>query len=591
MAQIDSPATRAYRQLMELARSEGTSVVPQLFALTWLAAGRMVAVRGVTGITAVDELIESSAWNVLLEAGLPVEAFDIIVTQRASTHAQEVGRRASAAAIVSELAKELGAYRWDILPCLTESAGRREDSLGTLAPELASLLMDMTDAPPGSEVWIPFDQTGQLTVEALRRGWKVLAASPLPSWQLVRQLVLTVETGEAQPAVVRVEAERDQEGRSVAQADYALVVPPFGMSVKDSRLSMWDITGIRAYEQYARSESWALFEFANRVTKRAVVVTPQGVLFTQGQELRLREYLLRPQVGGNRLEAVIALPPGVFGSTVMAGAVLVLTPTNGAEAVYMAELGSGRRTIQDAGNIVETERAVALSRQASAKARLVSRAEIEANEFSFAPSRYLRRIADLGDAAVKLGDICEVLRPPTLSKDAGTFEVVEVGQPDLHRWQPIHQVRGKTVWLKTRPKNTVLVCSGDIVLSIKGSVGRVALMGAAAEARPTVVSQSCIALRLDPRRHDKNLSPEVLLLYLRSPHGQAQIAGLQVGAGVQHISSGTLTSSVSIPLPSSQTCMDIRQDYERLCRLEAEVDRIQAEIADITDRRWTAESK
>lgn len=588
MARIESPATRAYWQLADLARREGVGDT-QLFALTWLAAGRMVTVQHVPGIGAVDELAEPSAWKLLLEAGFPAEAFDPIASQRSTATAHDVGRRATAAAIVSELAKELGPHRWDVLPCIADSTGRRSDAEGTVVSELASLLMDMIGAPPGSEVWIPFDHKGQFTVEALRRGWRVLAASPLPSWQLVWQLLLTIETGQPHPPSVRIEIERDNAGRPVGRADYALVVPPFGMQVRDSRMSMWDITGTRAYEKYARSESWALFEFENRINKRAVFVTPQGVLFAKGQEQRLREYLLHRGGDCNELQAVIALPPGVFGATAIAGAILVLSHEDGSDSVFMADLGSGRRSLLEAGDIVSAGRELALGRSHPGKARSVSRDEIKANEFSFAPSRYLRRIVDLEDEVIRLGDICEAMRPPTSSKEASSFAVAEVGLQDLHKWQPINHTLEKTVYLKSPPKDSVLVQPGDIVMTIKGSVGRVALMGDAARSRPTVVSQSCIALRLGSKHRDKNLSPEVLLMYLRSPHGQAQLTGLQVGVGVQHISPGTLMSAVSIPLPSTQAYQEIHQEYDRLCELEDQIIRIEGEIADISQRRWPDE--
>lgn len=588
MVRTESPATRAFKQLAEIARLAGGGET-QLFALAWLAAGRMVIMRKAGGISTVHQLTEPKAWEELLNAGFPDEAYNLITAYRSSAVALDVGRRAAAAAIISELDAELGLHRWDVLPCLTESIGRRGETEGTVAPELASLLMEMVGAPPESEVWIPFDLKGQLTIEALRRGWRVNAASPLPSWQLVKQLMLTIETGQSHPPAVRAEIERDAEGRPVGRADFALVVPPIGMHVKDSRMSMWDITGTRAHEQFARSESWALFEFANRIDKRAVFVTPQGVLFAKGQEQRLREYLLRRSAECSRIQAVISLPPGVFGATAIAGAIIVLNVAGGEGAVYMAELGSGRRSLGEAGEIVSAGREVALGQAQTNKARLVSPEEVAESEFSLAPSRYLRRVADLGDNVIKLGEICEAVRPPATSKEAGPFEVAEVGLSDLQKWNPINHGIGKSAYLKSAPKDSALAQPGDIIISIKGSVGRVALMGAAAQYRPTVVSQSCLALRLNPKLHEKYLSPEVLVMYLRSPHGQAQLAGLQVGAGVQHISPATLLGAVSIPLPSAQAYKEIRDDYNQLCRFEDQIASLEGEIADISFRRWPDE--
>ena len=583
MARVETPVTRAYWRLANLARQDGNNDT-QLFALAWLAAGRMVALQRVEGITAVDELAELQAWEMLVEAGFPGDAYDLIAGHRFSKVAQDVSRRASAAAIVSELEKELGQHRWDVLPCLAE-IGRRDAPDGTIVPELASLLMDMIEAPANSEVWIPFDFQGQLTIEALRRGWRVMASSPLVSMQLVRQLLLTIETGHPQPPSVRAEIERDAAGRPVGRADYALVIPPFGMPVKDSRLTMWDITGTRAYEQFARSESWALFEFANRVDKRVVFLTLQGTLFAKGQEQRLREYLMSRTGACTKLQSVIGLPAGVLSAIGIPPAIMVLSGESGSDSVYMADLGNGRRAMSDAGDIVASGRELALGQAEPHKARLVSPEEIEANELSLVPSRYLRRVADLGDT-VRLGDICVAIRPPVVSKEKTPFEVAEVGLPDLNKWQAINDDIEKTIYLKSAPKGSMELQPGDVVVSIKGVGGRVALMGRAADSRPTVVSQSCLVLRLNP---GENFSPEALVMYLRSPHGQAQFAALQVGGSVQHISPGTLMGSYVIPCLSIETHQEVRQEYARLCELESQVANIEAEITEIARRRWSQE--
>lgn len=586
MARTESLATHAYWKLADLARVDGPGDA-QLFALTWLAAGRMVMLQQVHGIATADELAELQGWEALLQAGFPTEAYDLVAAQRSSAVVHEVGRRAAAAAIVSELIAELGQHRWDVLPCITGSAGRRGAVEGTLVPELATLLMDMLGAPPNSEVWIPFDRKGQLTVEALRRGWRVYAATPLASRQLVRRLLLAIETGHSEPPSVRTEIERDASGHPIARSDYALVVPPLGMHVRDSRMSMWDITRTGAYEQFARSESWALFEFANRVDKRAVFLTPQGVLFSKGQEQRLREYLLTRGGGRNELQAVIGLPPGVFSSTAIAGAIIVLNPNGESEGVYMADLGSGRRSLLEAGDVVRAGRELALGHEQNDKARVVSRNEIEANEFSFAPSRYLNRLVDLPDEVMKLGAVCTIVRPPAATKDSTLYEVAEIGISDLQQWKPIIGDIDKTVFLKAIPKDATLLHKGDVVLSIKGTVGRAALVDDIGK-RPTVVSQSCVVLRLNQDR-PATLHPEVLLMYLRSPHGQAQLAGLQVGSGVQHISPSTLMGAVSVPIPSYETYLEIRKDFARLCGLEQKMAAIEHEMNEIAWRRWPVE--
>lgn len=252
----------------------------------------------------------------------------------------------------------------------------------------------------------------------------------------------------------------------------------------------------------------------------------------------------------------------------------------------MADLGSGRRSLQDAGDIVSAGHDIALGKVPNDKTRSVTRDEIAANEYSLAPSRYLRRVADLGANAVALGEICTALRPPATSKDPSQFEMAEVGQQDLNHWSAINHQLEKTTYLKAPPKSGNLVQPGDIVFSIKGTVGKAALMGSAAQARPTVVSQSCLALRPSNDR----VIPQYLLMYLRSPHGQAQLEGLQVGAGVQHISPSTLLA-MRVPVPPLHEQRAACPDYDRLCELEDQVARLQGEIADLTRHRWPVDAQ
>lgn len=587
MTKDETPAARAFRTLYDLARDEG-QIEPKQFALTWLAAGRMVATGTAPEIATVDQLAGSEAWGHLVAAGFPLEALDLAPMHRQTATAHEMKVRAQAASILSDLYRELGTSPWDILPSLVKHSGRREfDGVGTLVPELVSLLLDLVGEPDGSELWIPFDFSGQLTIEALRRGWTVLAASPMSVWPIISQLLMTIEVGHPQSPKVLRDVERGEQGRPVGKAKYALVVPPFGVQVKESRMAMWDTSGGLSLDQYARSESWAIHEFMNRTQKRAVFVAPQGVLFAKGQEQRLREYLLHRGGECTELEAVIALPPGVFSVAPIAGAILVLNPGGHTDQVRMVDLGSGRRSLLDAGEMVAAGRELVLGGTQNEKARWVRRDEIKQSEYSFAPSRYLRRVADLGTSAAPLGAVCSALRPPTTAKEQTSFDAAEVGLQDLGSWRPLSQAIEKTVFLKGGLKDNAQLLPGDIVVSIKGTVGRAALMGEAAHERATVVSQSCLALRVDGSK----VLPQYLLMYLRSPHGQAQLEGLQVGSGVQHISPSTLLSSFQVPVPVLEAQHAACADFEKLCSLEEQAEQLQREITDLVQHRWPVQTQ
>lgn len=579
-----TPTERAYWALVDLVRHDG-AIKGQLFALVWLAAARMVVTRMPNGADAVSELADPGTWREVVREGLPTQAVEIFeaLGSESLKHGPDLRQRATI--IVVDLARELGPACWDVLPCLVNPDTGRVEGEGTVIPELAALALDILAAPPGSEVWIPFDPKGQLSAEALRRDLNVLAASPLQSWPLIRQLVLTIETGSPNPASVQAALDDRDAGR---RSDYSLVMPPFGLVMKAQRVAEWSKTSVHDTEVFPRSESWAIFEFARRTKKRAVFVTTQGILFAKGHEQRLRELLVHKPDARNQVEAVVALPPGVFGGTSIAGALLTLDFTSSPEGIRLVDLGSSRRSLLEAGQVVASGRDLVLGIASTERTGRVTPDEIAANEFSLAPSRYLRKVADLGEPMVTLDDICDVVRPPAVTKDPTPYEVVEVGLPSLQKWQPISGELDKTVFLKATAKAATLVQPGDIVLCIKGSVGRVGLVGDAANRQSAVVSQSCVALRVNPNL--PTMSPEVLLMYLRSPHGQQQLLGLQVGTGIQHISPGTLMAAVSVPLPDFEQFVAIRQDFSDLCELEHRIFGLEHRMKEIAWNRWPVDS-
>lgn len=578
-----APLQRAYSQLLDVARGDAYGSTPQLYAFTWLAAARMV-IAGATEIESLASLAETATWKQLADAGFPSEAIERVGAFRS----QDIARRAHAVGIVVDLHRAMGDTHWDILPLTVDSAGRRsyEVDLAVLPP-LASYLLDLVGkAAANKELWIPFDGMGQLAIEAFRRGWTVRTASPLGMSQLPLELLIIIETGHVEhPRIVR-DVHRTASGAPSNKASHVLALAPFGMSTRGSRLADWDTTG--AFKQFAKSESWAVYEFLNRATERAVFVVPQGVLFSGGQEERLREYLLHRGGEYNEVEAVIGLPTGFLAAAPsLGGAVLIVTPGQGHEAIQVTDLASGRRSVSDAAEILRQEHEHVLSgSRSTARTGTVSRDEVAANGYSLAPSRYLRRVSDLGESR-RLGELCEPIRPPSPAREETGIAAYEVGVGDLNTWRPLDSHGDKVVHLRGEPKPGTLLRPGDLVLSIKGTVGKAAIVGSMADGERLVPSQSCLGLRL-LQDTAADFSPEYLLMYLRSPHGQAQLEGLQVGTGVQHVSPNTLLAA-SIPLPTHDEYVRVREDFAELCQLEEQRARLEGQMRDIRRRRWTLE--
>ena len=123
------------------------------------------------------------------------------------------------------------------------------------------------------------------------------------------------------------------------------------------------------------------------------------------------------------------------------------------------------------------------------------------------------------------------------------------------------------------------------MLSIKGSIGKAGFVGNV-EPGAVVVSQSCVALRIVPNQRDK-VSAEFLLMYLRSAAGQAQLEALQAGATVQHVSPQSLLTSFLVPMPTAEERAAVEVDYRHLCQLEQDIERLQQQMTEIAQSRWT----
>ena len=327
-----------------------------------------------------------------------------------------------------------------------------------------------------------------------------------------------------------------------------------------------------------------MHELVNRAAQKAIFLLPPSVLFSKGQEQRLREYLLRRGGNRNELQSVVTLPGGALSSTHIATALVTMTPGWDNTDVLMVDLGLTRRSLGDIDELVRGSRNVALGLVPDdERACKVSREDIRATEMSFTPSRYLRKKVEAGPNAEPLEALCDLVRVPMLSREDDAVERLELGIPDIGGWSAVDSGLVKVARLSPR-RDLPTLKEGDVVLSVKGTIGKACLVGAV-QPESVVVSQTCLGLRIKPNRREQ-VSPGYLLMYLRSEEGQAQLQSLQDGATIQHINLQTLLNSFLVPVPEAQELVSVENDYLRLCQLERKITDIQQQMNDISLVRW-----
>jgi hypothetical protein len=289
-----------------------------------------------------------------------------------------------------------------------------------------------------------------------------------------------------------------------------------------------------------------------------------GVGFRTSRDM---EYFREELVQNSWLDAVISLPPGGMASTALKSMLLVLKKNRSArdpilfisaESLLAPSRDRGSRQGWDATGISKIVQILTERRETSCS-RMVSAEEIESNSYSFQVGRYLRSEADLtlqgyieSRATLQLGDLAEIKRPVASlgRQDDEGVEVREVAPVDIddsgQLRSPSKMIRLPEIAL-TKGRQYLLE-PGDVLMSIKGGLGRVAVVDNLEG--PTVAGQAFCVIRLRP---NAPLTPSALAQYLRSTVGQYLLQKASQGGSVAFVPMGEVKClRVVVPSKSEQ---------------------------------------
>lgn len=335
------------------------------------------------------------------------------------------------------------------------------------------------------------------------------------------------------------------------------------------------------------NEARRVFAAHQRCSGTTYALVSSGIGFRTSRDLEFfREELVRM----NWLDAVVALPAGAMGGTRTEGLLLVLKQNREAGApiqmIAAHELltQSKEKTARqdwDPTGVKELARLLN-NRRDSSYGRLVDAKELEANGFSFQPSRYLHSEGDLllqrylaSRTTVQLGDLAEIKRPvASLGRQVDDgVEVREVTPGDIDESGQLHQ-GSKLIRLPEAALAKVrqqLLEPGDVLLSIKGGLGKVAVVQDLEHA--TVPGQAFCVVRLRP---NAPITPAALVQYLRSAVGQTLLNKAGQGATVAFVPMGEV-KGLPIVIPSTS-------ELQRAAALEKESVALSREVEELSRR-------
>jgi type I restriction-modification system DNA methylase subunit len=618
-------------QLMDLVRDKYTIDSAWLYSLTWIAACRLSLGNSDEESLLLLKLQREEIWSEERYSSIPSEAKILLWGQGDLATDKELKKKAIRI-LVSMIDRhdshdQSEIINWNVSDLLWDFREfSRTDAFGgmAMAPELCDLAFEMLDPQAGKTIWIPFDATGQLVIRAAKRGLQVNAYGPGRRLSTQLQLLLAIERANGSiPLEVNFEEPPTEENRRVFLDDYLISVPPFGMKIQPGMgWHQWEGEPEENHQleslsrrigpflqlQLDRSETWSVAAFWPHVKERAIFIVTPNVLFGKGQEEKLRQNILSES---NALFAVATLPNRLFNVSNIASAMLCMERKPVGQFVRFvdaSDLTFDSKSSMKSSRILDRERVVRLMLgrvDDPDVACSVGLQDIAKQDFNLLPMRYLRNtFLGGGEQRQPLGELVTVVRAPVIAKDVTAIDVQEAGFSELDGWQMVVGPCLKTSAMQPRKIKDSMLKNGDILISIKGTLGKSALIGNVPslgsgflpnyirqadqsisndiKLAPLVPAQSCIALRLKV----DTIDPIVLFLFFRSNDFKKQIESLRSGATVAHVTPSTLLQEILIPILPLQESEKYLKLYAELCELENSVKAAQKRIDEIRETLW-----
>ncbi len=270
---------------------------------------------------------------------------------------------------------------------------------------VVGLLVNILDPHEGESVYDPACGTGGMLIEVIEHV-KAAGGSPKTLWGKLygQEKVLATSAiarmnlllhGVEDFKIIREDTLRNPAfytGNQLARFDCVVANPPFSLKAwgevewASDKWGRNQLGGVppKGYADWAWVQH--MLTSANPRTGRVAVVLPQGALFRQGAEARIRTHILK----ADKIEAVIGLAPNLFYGTGLAACVLILRHDKPADYKGKVLFINGEDLMKKGRNqnTLEPEHASELLRAYAGFAEIYGRAhlatldEIEGNDFN-----------------------------------------------------------------------------------------------------------------------------------------------------------------------------------------------------------------
>ena len=366
------------------------------------------------------------------------------------------------------------------------------------------------------------------------------------------------------------------------QFDCVVSFPPMGLSTNNEFLHTDKFNRFKFHKVKSNREVAHFEHILSQCSGKAVVLMPVGFTYRGNQDEEFRKYLIE----NNLLEAVIQLPPNLHNATSIETTFIIINKHKKDKNVYFLNLKHksfmhrvGRRlTLNDIDNIVSIYENKDELENIS---RVVSPNEIINNNYSFAIDRYIisKEIAKVQQQLksfelVKLEEIADIRRSQLFKDEGEGKEIYEVSPSDFNK-SDFLLVCGKIKQIGSQYKrlHTYKLEPFDVLLSTKGTIGKVAIVGETSET--IVASQALQVIRLkDSDKKDKAIA---LYMFLKSTLGQTIISTLQSGVAMPQISTAEI-KKLKVPILTKEQEQQVVLNFNNEIEMYNEITLLETSI-------------
>lgn len=462
-----------------------------------------------------------------------------------------------------------------------------------IPPEVADLMVGLAGPVSGDTVYAPWDAGIQLGGRVTK--CDASAYIDIPIFKPLTAAIALLQGGSVylncsdpvrNPSAV--------ESGKLKKFTSAISVPPFNQKYPPGTADS-DWYG-RFPEKEASGNVLAIRHLLAQSERKVVVAITNSLLFSQGSEQSLRKDLLMRGF----VEAVIAMPSGLFANTNISFSIIVLDSRAGHSRVrfvnadtedYREPISKAKSRLKNVVHLID----LVNSDNDSVNAVSIRSSDLVTNDAQLQVSRYV--LPDSKKAALSmirertlcsLDSIATTHRPIlSYSGDGETIQAHEIGMGDIPQFGFIKSP-GRILQIDATSKTKsahLFLRPFDIILVVKGNVGKVGIMPPSVAAPGSggwVAGQSAIVIRV---KNQKDFDPRALLVLLRSSLGQELLKGIVVGASMPLIQIRELMM-LEIPVPTPEEAARAISSLEQEARLQEEIDALISKQAEQTNGLW-----